>query len=347
MAGRPGAPAAAALALTMGEPSGIGGEITLKAWLRRQPDGVPPFFIIDDAGRLERLAEDLDLEVPIELVEEPEQAVPTFARALPVMPLGLPVDAVPGAPDAANARAVIASIDRAAALALEGRVAGLVTNPVHKRTLYEIGFAHPGHTEYLAELAGGGPAVMMLTCPGLRTVPVTVHMALREALAALSAEAVEACAMTTAAALEDDFGIARPRLAVSGLNPHAGEDGDLGAEELEIIGPAVAALRRRGLDVIGPIAADSLFHAAARERYDAAVCMYHDQALIPIKTIDFAHGVNVTLGLALVRTSPDHGTALALAGTGRADEQSLIAALGSAAAIARHRAAATRPARRA
>jgi len=188
---------------------------------------------------------------------------------------------------------------------------------------------------------------MMLVCPGLRTVPVTTHMSLRQALAALSAETIVACAAITAAALERDFGIAAPRLAVSGLNPHAGEDGDLGGEELEFIRPAVEALARRGLDVFGPVAADSLFHAAARERYDAAICMYHDQALIPIKSIDFDHGVNVTLGLSLVRTSPDHGTALALAGTGLASEASLIAAIETAAAIARRRAAPTRRSRRA
>jgi len=345
MAGQQGA--AAPLALTMGEPSGIGGEITLKAWLRRQPAGLPPFFIIDDPARLERLARALGFPVPVAVIEEPEQAAPAFARALPVMPLALPVDAAPGAPDIANAAAVIDSLDQAAKLALQERVAGLVTNPVHKRTLYEVGFSHPGHTEYLAELAGGGPAVMMLVCPGLRTVPVTTHMSLRQALAALSAETIVACAAITAAALERDFGIAAPRLAVSGLNPHAGEDGDLGGEELEFIRPAVEALARRGLDVFGPVAADSLFHAAARERYDAAICMYHDQALIPIKSIDFDHGVNVTLGLSLVRTSPDHGTALALAGTGLASEASLIAAIETAAAIARRRAAPTRRSRRA
>ncbi len=328
----------APLALTMGEPAGIGGEITLKAWLDGARAGVPPFFAIDDPERLGRLARGLGLEVPVRAIEEPEEAASAFAEALPVLPLALPAEASPGAPDPANAAPVIRSIERVVALALEGRAAGLVTNPIHKRTLYEVGFEHPGHTEYLAALTGGGRAVMMMLCPGLRAVPVTVHVSLRQALAQLTGDAIVACAATTAAALADDFGIPRPRLGLAGVNPHAGEDGALGREEVEIIGPAVAELRRRGLDVVGPIAADSLFREAARREYDAAICMYHDQALIPLKTIDFEHGVNVTLGLPLVRTSPDHGTALGLAGSGRASAASLVAALQTAAAIAERRA---------
>ena len=333
-------PHALPLALTMGEPAGIGGEITLKTWLGRERAELPPFFVIDDPARLKRLARRLGLDVPVHVIDGPEEALPAFARALPVVTLDLAGEPRPGLPDPANATAVIQSIDRAAELALAGRVAGLVTNPIHKATLYEVGFVHPGHTEYLAELAGGGPAVMMLLCPGFKAVPVTVHVSLKQALAALDREAIVACAATTAAALKGDFGISKPRLAVAGLNPHAGEDGALGREEIDLIGPAVEALRRRGIDVFGPAAADSLFHEAARRSYDAAICMYHDQALIPLKTIDFDHGVNVTLGLPLVRTSPDHGTALSLAGSGRASEASLIAAIQAAAAIARRRAAA-------
>ena len=333
-------PHTAPLAITMGEPAGVGGEITLKAWLDRERARLTPFFVIDDPARLKRLARGLDLEVPVRVIDEPEEAVPAFAEALPVAPLELQAESRPGQPDPANAAAVIESIGRAAGLALAGRAAGLVTNPIHKRSLYEAGFTHPGHTEYLAELAGGGPAVMMLLCPELKAVPVTVHMSLKQALAALTTEAIVACATTAAAALKEDFGIPEPRLGVAGLNPHAGEDGALGREEIDLIGPAVEELRRLGIDVFGPIAADSLFREVARQRYDAAICMYHDQALIPLKTIDFDHGVNVTLGLPLVRTSPDHGTALELAGSGRATAASLIAAIQTAAAIAGRRAAA-------
>ncbi len=345
----PPGPDAAPLALTMGEPAGIGGEIALKAWLGRRHYDLPPFFVIDDPARLERLARGFGLEVPVQVVDGPEESASAFDRALPVVALELAAEPCPGRPDAANARPVIQSIDRGAALALAGRAAGLVTNPIHKRTLYEVGFTHPGHTEYLAHLAGAaaGEVAMMLLCPGLRTVPVTVHMPLKQALAALSSEAIVACGAVTAAALEHDFGIVKPRLAVAGLNPHAGEDGFLGGEENKLIAPAVDELRDRGIDASGPFPADSLFHEAARQRYDAAICMYHDQALIPLKTIDFHHGVNVTLGLPLVRTSPDHGAALGLAGSGQASEASLVAAIQTAAAIARRRAAAPVQARHA
>jgi len=326
------------LALTMGEPAGIGGEIALMAWRGRGSGGMPPFFLVDDPDRLRRLGAACGLDAPVEEIAAPGEAAGLFDRALPVLRERLAAEPVPGRLDARNAPAVIRAIDRAVALARDGAAAGVVTNPIHKTTLYEAGFRYPGHTEYLAELAGpGAGSVMMLACEALRVVPVTVHLSLRQAIAALTTEAIVRCGRVTAAALAGDFGIARPRLAVAGLNPHAGEDGHMGREEIEVIAPAVEALRAEGVQVRGPAPADTLFHEAARRTYDAVLCMYHDQALIPLKTVDFAGGVNVTLGLPFVRTSPDHGTALGIAGTGRASPASLIAALRMADRLARNR----------
>jgi 4-hydroxythreonine-4-phosphate dehydrogenase len=325
------------LVVTMGEPAGIGGEITLKAWLRRSRQ-VPPFVVVDDASRLERLAASLDLAVPVRSVETVAEAAGIFASALPVLHRPLPVESRPGHPDPANAPAVVAAIETAVALVRSGAAAGVVTNPIHKKVLYATGFPFPGHTEFLAALAGGDATpVMMLACPGLRVVPVTVHMSLSRAIGALSAELIVRTATIAEAALRRDFGIAGPRLAVAGLNPHAGEDGEMGSEDAEIVAPAVDALRARGIDAFGPAPPDTLFSARGRAGYDAAVCMYHDQALIPLKTLDFDGGVNVTLGLPLVRTSPDHGTALDIAGRGHATEASLVAALEMASEIAGRR----------
>ncbi len=331
------------LALTMGEPAGIGGEIAFKAWLRRQ--SVPAFFAIDDPERLARLAAELRLDVPIKTISDPAEAAPAYAAALPVLAHPLAAQVAPGRPDAANAEAVLAAIERAVELALAGRAGAVVTNPIHKETLYEAGFRHPGHTEYLAELTSASTGVkttpvMMLACAELKVVPVTMHLPLGDAIAALTGERIVACARITAQALVTDFGVERPRLAMAGLNPHGGEGGSLGREEIEIITPAANELRQLGFDVSGPFPADSLFHERARETYDAAICMYHDQALIPLKTIAFEGGVNVTLGLPIVRTSPDHGTALDIAGTGAANEASLIAALEMGARMACRRAAA-------
>lgn len=326
------------LALTMGEPAGIGGEIAIKAWARRYQAGVPPFFLIDAPQRLERLAAMLGLALPIRIIDGPEQAPRAFADALPVLPLALPQAVAPGQPHPANAAAVKEAIERAVALTRDERAGAVVTNPIHKGAMYAGGFAFPGHTEFLAELAGPGiRPVMMLACPGLRVVPVTIHVALRAAIAALTTDEIVACGRITARALRGDFGLSAPRLAVAGLNPHAGEDGSMGREDIEIVKPAVDALRAEGIDAFGPLPPDTMFHAEARSRYDAALCMYHDQALIPIKTIDFAGGVNVTLGLPFVRTSPDHGTAFAIAGTGQASETSLVAALHMADEMARRR----------
>jgi 4-hydroxythreonine-4-phosphate dehydrogenase len=327
------------LALTMGEPAGIGGEIALKAWQRRG-DGVPPFYLIDDPGRLAALARRLGWDVPIQPLAASQEAPAIFAEALPVLSVGGTARSAPGRPDLADAPLVIRSIDMAVADVQAGRAAAVVTNPINKDVLYRAGFRHPGHTEYLAELAGGGArSVMMLASPQLRVVPVTIHLALRQAIEALSSAAIVEAGRVTQAALVRDFGVAAPVIAVAGLNPHAGEAGALGREDLEIVAPAVAELRAGGIDARGPLAADTMFHAAARRGYDAALCMYHDQALIPIKTLDFDGAVNVTLGLPFIRTSPDHGTAFDIAGNGKARPDSLIAALKLAAEMAARRAA--------
>ncbi len=325
----------APLAVTMGEPAGIGGELTLKCWLRRESEHLSPFFAIDAPARLESLTRRLGLDVPIRRIESADEAGRAFQEALPVMPVDVPIDAAPGKPDPSNSGAVVRSIDDAVAAVRRGEAAALVTNPIHKSTLSRAGFSHPGHTEYLGVLAGVPNPLMMLVGEGLRVVPVTGHMALRDAVAALTKETVEEAVRVSHDALFARFGIDRPRLAVAALNPHAGEDGLFGEEERTVIRPAVESLRAGGLEVRGPLPADSLFHAGARAAYDAAVCMYHDQALIPLKTIDFAGGVNVTLGLPFVRTSPDHGTALDIAGQGAADETSMLNALDLAARLAR------------
>jgi len=321
------------LLLTIGEPGGIGAELALKAWHARGEKAVPAFALLDEPARVETIARSLGLACPVIAIKKPAEAKDAFARGLPVLPLGMKVDATPGKAEAKNAPAVIAAIERAVALVADGEAAALVTNPIQKQSLYEAGFKHPGHTEFLAALAGGTvEPVMMLACEQLRVVPVTIHLPLAKAVSVLSQAAIEHCGRITAAALKRDFGIARPRLAVAGLNPHAGEGGSLGREEIEIIAPALDNLRREGIAVSGPLSADTLFHEGARAGYDAALCMYHDQALIPLKTIDFDGGVNVTLGLPFVRTSPDHGTALDIAGRGVARPTSLIAAL----RLARH-----------
>lgn len=326
------------IAVTMGEPAGIGGEITLKSWLRRT-EGVPAFFVIDDPDRLGRLAAMLGWDVPLRAVAGPEEAAACFPEALGVLPRRLAHPVLMGRPDTVNARAVIAAIVTAVELVRGGRASAVVTNPIQKETLYAAGFRHPGHTEFLEELAGGDTkAIMMLACTGLRVVPVTVHIALKDVPQRLTTASILAAGRITARALASDFGLSRPRLAIAGLNPHAGEHGAMGREEIELIVPAVEALRAEGHAVAGPFPADTLFHAAARERYDAVICMYHDQALIPLKTIDFDRGVNVTLGLPFIRTSPDHGTATDIAGRGTANPDSLIAALQMAGEMADRRA---------
>ena len=312
------------LAVTMGEPAGIGGELTIKAWLQR--DSLPPFFAIDDPDRLERLAAAIGSPIPIHPIRDSYEATTVFAKALPVLPCLLDRPVTPGRPDPGNAKAVITAIERAVTAVETGGAGAIVTNPIQKAVLMASGFKHAGHTEFLAEIAGTR-TIMMLACRDLRVVPVTVHLALKDAIKQLTRARIVEAGRITAASLTKLFGIARPRLVVSGLNPHAGEAGALGREEIEMIAPAVDDLVADGIEARGPLSADTLFHPAARERYDAALCMYHDQALIPLKTIDFSGGVNVTLGLPFIRTSPDHGTALDIAGRGIADPTSLLAAM--------------------
>ena len=326
------------IALTMGEPAGVGAEIAMKAWMRRDELRLPPFFLLDDPRRLARLAKNLDWRVDLAEIGKPAEAIQAFGQYLPVLSRPLPGGILPGAPDTANAATVLAAIEEAVSLVRGGEASALVTNPINKAVLYEAGFKHPGHTEFLAELAGPDvKPVMMLACPGLRVVPVTIHMSLREAVESLSQGEIERVTRTTAQALKREFGIENPQIVVAALNPHAGEGGAMGAEEIEIIKPAVDILKSEQISVLGPAPADTLFHERMRETYDAAICMYHDQALIPIKTIDFHNGVNITLGLPFVRTSPDHGTAFEIAGTGVADERSLVAAIHEAAAMAKQR----------
>ena len=326
------APPHAPLALTMGDPAGIGPDITVTAWQARRDRQVPPFTVYADANVLLQRAGDLRCAVSIVEIERPQDAARVFANALPVMPIPSTGHVRAGTPSSHHALATLASIDLATAAVLAGDARALVTNPIAKSVLYHAGFRHPGHTEYLAHLASVHTRrpilpVMMLASAALRVVPVTIHIPLHQVTAALTAELLRKTIEITAAALSRDFGIANPRVAVAGLNPHAGEDGAIGTEERTLIAPVIAELRAAGLDISGPHSADTLYHAAARAHYDVAVAMYHDQALIPIKTLSFDTGVNVTLGLPFVRTSPDHGTAFDIAGTGKASAESLIQAL--------------------
>lgn len=348
----------------MGDPAGIGLELTLKVWHAAQgshggsaqgPQGnSQPYAVVlhGDCAALAEYARRAGLPDPSVRVNDPQEALAHWPERLPVIPVELARPVVPGKPDPANAPAVIASIEQATAAVVSGQAAALLTNPIAKSVLYEAGFAHPGHTEFLAELAsrfaGGGPwrSVMMLASDELRVVPLTVHVPLAAVPSSLSPELIIETARIVDAALRRDFALGgggRPRIAVAGLNPHAGESGTMGREEQDIIAPALASLRAEGLAITGPHSADTLFHAEARARYDAVIAMYHDQALIPIKTLAFDRAVNVTLGLPFLRTSPDHGTAFDIAGTGRASPASLAAALSLAARLAQNRAAARTP----
>ncbi|HZD91783.1 MAG TPA: 4-hydroxythreonine-4-phosphate dehydrogenase PdxA [Pseudolabrys sp.] len=325
------------LALTLGEPAGIGPDLTLAVWRRRNALRLPPFYVAGDAEFLKRRAAALGLSVPVKMVA-PAEAADVFARALPVVPLEQTVSAEPGRPDATSAPAAIGSIRRAVADVMAGNAAAVVTNPINKNVLYSAGFEDPGHTEYLARLAAETTGkrvlpVMLLWSPELAVVPVTIHVALKDVFGLLSTDLIVETGRIVAHDFTARFGIAKPRLALAGLNPHAGEEGTLGREDIDIVAPAVARLKSEGIDARGPLPADTMFHAQARAAYDVALCMYHDQALIPIKTLAFDHGVNVTLGLPFVRTSPDHGTAFDLAGSGKADPSSLVAALNLAARL--------------
>lgn len=324
------------LLLTQGDPAGIGPELTLRAWLQRNQEKLPPFAVLADPAHLERVAQTQGWTVPIISVDV-SQASSAFPQALPVIPLKARVSAQPGNPDPASAPSVIESIETAVRLVRSNAANAVVTNPIAKHVLYNAGFRHPGHTEFLAALAGqDGKAyhpVMMLWSEELAVVPVTVHIPLSAVPTALTAELIVLTGRIVARELKDRFGIANPRLAIAGLNPHAGENNAMGTEDQAIIAPAIVALRAEGIVVSGPLPADTMFHARARKGYDAALAMYHDQALIPIKTIAFDEAVNVTLGLPFVRTSPDHGTAFDIAGKGIAHPDSLIAAIKLAARL--------------
>ena len=328
----------APLAVSMGDPAGVGPEIIAKAWAARHAHRLPPFVAVGDARAVEQV-----WDGPIERIADLGQVDAVFDHALPVLQIEGAGGIVPGAPDAQGARCSLQALELAAGLTRSGTARGLVTGPVSKAQLYGIGFTHPGQTEFVAERCGiaGANAVMMLAGPTLRVVPMTTHVSLAAVPALLTVELVVAKARVTAKGLARNFGIEAPRLAFAGLNPHAGEGGAIGQEEIAVLIPAIERLRAGGIDASGPFAADTLFHGRARERYDVAMCCYHDQALIPIKTLHFDEGVNITLGLPIVRTSPDHGTAFGIAGQDRAHPGAMIAAIAMAAQAAAHRAATT------
>ncbi len=311
----------APLAVSMGDPAGIGPEVLAKAWAARAAEGLPPFFAIGDRRALAAV-----WDGPIATLAAPTDAAAAFGEALPLVQVDDPGEITPGEPNLAGARCALDSLELAVGLARNGFASGIVTGPVSKAQLYAIGFNYPGQTEFVAERCGiaASNAVMMLAGPSLRTIPITVHVAIADVPRQLSIELIVAKARVAVRALVRDFGIARPRLVVAGLNPHAGESGTLGREEIEIIRPAIEQLIAEDVDVRGPLAADSLFHTQVRAGYDVALCMYHDQALIPLKTLHFDDGINVTLGLPVVRTSPDHGTAFDIAGRNLASPRAMI-----------------------
>jgi 4-hydroxythreonine-4-phosphate dehydrogenase len=324
VAGAPPSP----LAVSLGDPAGIGPEVIAKCWDNRADFGIPPFVAIGDGQSLAAV-----WDGPIEVVDDPRQADGAFDYALPLIQVPSAGTDLPGHPSVAGAHCSLDALELAVGLARSGSAAAVVTGPVSKEQLYAIGFQHPGQTEFVAERCGVAPnnVVMMLAGPTLRTIPVTTHVPFHDVTRALTSNLIESRGRAALRGLQRQFGIAEPRLAVSGLNPHAGESGELGREELDIIAPAIAALVAEGWRVTGPHPADTMFHVRARANYDAALCMYHDQALIPIKALHFEDAVNVTLGLPIVRTAPDHGTAFDIAGPARADPRPMAAAIRMAA----------------
>ncbi|OJV31723.1 MAG: 4-hydroxythreonine-4-phosphate dehydrogenase PdxA [Sphingomonas sp. 67-36] len=320
----------------MGDPAGIGPEIIAKAWSARDARSLPPFVAVGDARAIERV-----WQGPIARIGDLGQVPAAFAEALPVLTVEDAGEIEPGAPDADGARCALHSLELAVGLTRSGAAGALVTGPVSKAQLYGVGFTHPGQTEFVAERCGiaGANAVMMLAGPGLRVVPITTHVPLDQVASLLTVELIVAKARATARGLQRNFGIDNARLVFAGFNPHAGEGGAIGRQEIDLIEPAIAILRDDGIDARGPFAADTLFHPRARAQYDAALCCYHDQALIPLKTLYFDEGVNITLGLPIVRTSPDHGTAFALAGKNQAEPGAMIAAIAMAGEAAALRAA--------
>ncbi len=319
------------LALTQGDPAGIGPDITLAAWLSRRETELPPFIFLGDPAVLAARAAMLGLNVPLREADT-DSALSIFDDTLPVLPIPVGTEVAVGEPHVATARGTISAIETAVSLCFEGKAAGVVTNPIAKSILYQAGFGFPGHTEFLADLAEKATGkkvlpVMMLAGPKLRAIPVTIHIPIKDVPAALTSDLIAETCRITHHDLTTRFGIAQPRLAVAGLNPHAGEDGAIGKEDQDVIHPAIFKLRAEGIHVFGPLPADTMFHDEARARYDVAICMYHDQALIPAKALGFDTSVNVTLGLPFIRTSPDHGTAFGIAGQGIARETSLVEAI--------------------
>lgn len=322
------------LAVALGDPAGIGPEIVAKAWDARREHGLAPFFAVGDLRSIQAV-----WQGPVELIASPDEAVDCFDRALPVIQIEDTAAIIPGEPDLAGARCALDSLELAAGLARSPMVGGLVTAPVAKHQMYAIGFSHPGQTEFVAERCGiaSANAVMMLIGPTLRAVPITTHMPLRDVSDFVTVELIVAKARATDRGLTRNFAIVHPRLAIAGFNPHAGEQGAIGREEIELILPAIEILRAEGIDIVGPLASDTMFHPRARAQYDCALCLYHDQALIPLKTLHFDEGVNMTLGLPIVRTAPDHGTAFGIAGKNQAHPGAMIAAIALAAEAARNR----------
>ena len=320
------------IALTMGDPAGISTEITLAAWRHARDNSTTPFFVLSRLSLFEKFGRSAGFDVPVKKITAPIEAHDVFPEALPVLELPEDVNGVPGKPDPSAGQMTIHSISQAVDYIKSGEASAIVTNPINKHVLYEAGFRFPGHTEFLADLAQKGQSekiipVMMLASRQLRTVPLTIHISLEEVPELITRQLICDTARIVSNDLQKYFAIAAPRLAVAGLNPHAGESGAMGRTELDIIAPAIATLKKQGLDISGPYPADTLFHAKARENYDVVIGMYHDQALIPIKTLAFDEGVNTTLGLPFARTSPDHGTAYDIAGKGLANPASLIEAL--------------------
>jgi 4-hydroxythreonine-4-phosphate dehydrogenase len=323
------------LAVAMGDPAGVGPEITAKAWKARDLHSLAPFFAVGDPRAVAAV-----WDGPVQQIGDPQETATVFPNALPVISVADAGEITPGQPDIEGASCALHSLELAVGLARSDAAGALVTGPVSKARLYDIGFTYPGQTEFVAERCGVARdnTVMMLAGPTLRVVPITVHVALADVPALLSVELVLAKARVTARGLYRNFGIETPRLAFAGLNPHAGEGGAIGREEIDILLPAIEQLRAEGIDAVGPFAADGMFHARARAGYDAALCLYHDQALIPLKTLHFDDGVNITLGLPIVRTSPDHGTAFNIAGRDEANPGAMIAAIRLAASAAQRRA---------
>ena len=320
------------IAVTIGEPSGIGPEVIIKSWFKRRENMLPPFFVIGSPEIIQKHAEQIRLPIPIEVISGPRETAEAYDQVLPVIDLGLDSDFHFAVPNQNTAQTVISAIDHAVEYIMRGQARAMATAPIHKAALYSAGFTSPGHTEYLAEqvkkhIGKEFQSVMMLASEELCVVPLTIHEPLHKVPELINHALLVRTIKTIHDSMKKYFGLPSPRIAVSGLNPHAGENNSMGTEDSQIIAPAIEAIKKKGIDVSGPIPADTMFHKAARAQYDVALCMYHDQALIPIKTIDFDAGVNVTLGLPIVRTSPDHGTALNIVGRGTANPTSMINSL--------------------